>query len=391
MAENNELNSDLFTPSGCLTMKALEGYMEGNLSGPGEMEVKAHLERCDFCADALEGLRLMNDQERFNNHIREINRNIAQRLRESHRKRPMTRRISDRTFYFSVAATVIVMVAITYLLFMTAQENETGITDVPVTEKQEYLPGESDDPEEKEISRNVAAPGPEKTPGEKGNEALNGKGSVPEQDEMAAGRMESTAGNAVFDEESLAVAEDLTAMDESSEKTEQKATAIEETVVPPVIVSAPAEVEEEDQGMPEPVREMAGTGAAEVPGEPTLTLNDLATAKRSKSEEGAVIYHVVEQMPQFPGGEEKMTEYLSDNLQYPSSAIESGIEGDVFISFIVTKKGKVKKAEVMQGIGGGCDQEALRVIRAMPDWAPGRQRGEPVDVMMVLPVQFRLD
>ena len=101
-------------------------------------------------------------------------------------------------------------------------------------------------------------------------------------------------------------------------------------------------------------------------------------------------YTVVEQMPEYPGGEQKMAEFLEKNIVYPQIAKESGIQGTVYISFVVTKEGKVKGAKVMRGIGGGCDQEALRVVKSMPDWKPGKQAGKAVPVQFNLPVKFKL-
>ncbi len=83
--------------------------------------------------------------------------------------------------------------------------------------------------------------------------------------------------------------------------------------------------------------------------------------------------------------------YLSANIKYPVEAKDQGIEGRVYINFIVEKDGSVDSAWVLRGIGGGCDEEALRVVREMPDWTPGYQHGEAVRVSYNLPVKFSLD
>ncbi|MCC7231486.1 MAG: TonB family protein [Bacteroidia bacterium] len=102
------------------------------------------------------------------------------------------------------------------------------------------------------------------------------------------------------------------------------------------------------------------------------------------------IFTVVEEMPSFPGGESKLFEYLSKNIKYPPVARENGIQGRVYVSFVVDKDGKIKDAVVRRGIGGGCDEEALRVVKSMPDWKPGRQNGRNVQVQYNLPVNFTL-
>jgi protein TonB len=101
------------------------------------------------------------------------------------------------------------------------------------------------------------------------------------------------------------------------------------------------------------------------------------------------IFTVVEEMPSFPGGEEKLFEYLG-KIKYPSIARENGISGRVYVTFVVDKDGKIKDAKILRGIGGGCDEEALRVVRSMPDWKPGRQNGRNVSVQYNLPVNFNL-
>jgi protein TonB len=99
---------------------------------------------------------------------------------------------------------------------------------------------------------------------------------------------------------------------------------------------------------------------------------------------------VVEQMPDFPGGEGELYKYLQEHIKYPPLARESGIVGTVYVRFVVDKYGKISNVSLLRGIGGGCDEEALRVIKAMPDWKPGKQNGLAVPVYFTLPVKFTL-
>lgn len=103
------------------------------------------------------------------------------------------------------------------------------------------------------------------------------------------------------------------------------------------------------------------------------------------------IFVVVEDMPHFPGGEPALMKYLSTHIQYPELAKESGIQGRVFINFVVEPDGSIDHVKVLRGIGGGCDQEAIRVVKSMPKWVPGKQRGKPVRVSFNLPVKFTLE
>ncbi len=102
------------------------------------------------------------------------------------------------------------------------------------------------------------------------------------------------------------------------------------------------------------------------------------------------IFEVVEQMPEFPGGYEKMMEYLSKNIKYPQMAKEAGVKGKVYVQFVVGSDGKITDIKTIRGIGSGCDEVAMAAVKKMPKWTPGEQRGKKVPVRFVLPVNFTL-
>ncbi len=104
-----------------------------------------------------------------------------------------------------------------------------------------------------------------------------------------------------------------------------------------------------------------------------------------------VIFTVVEDQPSFPGGEEARRRYLEENLRYPTMAREAGIQGTVFLTFVVEPDGSITNVRVLRGIGGGCDEAAVRAVENMPRWEPGRQRGQPVRVQFNMPVRFILN
>lgn len=119
----------------------------------------------------------------------------------------------------------------------------------------------------------------------------------------------------------------------------------------------------------------------------------LSQAADAAEEEGAVVeqgevYKVVEDMPQFPGG--NAFRYLAQHIRYPEEAVKNGIEGIVYVQFVVDKDGKIVEPKVVQGVCPELDAEALRVVSGMPAWKPGMQRGKPVAVSFVLPVVFHL-
>jgi len=102
------------------------------------------------------------------------------------------------------------------------------------------------------------------------------------------------------------------------------------------------------------------------------------------------IFLVVEDQAAFPGGPEAWSKFLRKNLKYPRQATRMGIEGRVFLSFVVDQQGKLSDIVVARGIGGGCDQEAMRVLANSPRWAPGKQRGRAVKSRMSIQILFRL-
>ncbi|WP_439880489.1 energy transducer TonB [Pontibacter sp. MBLB2868] len=102
------------------------------------------------------------------------------------------------------------------------------------------------------------------------------------------------------------------------------------------------------------------------------------------------IFIIVEEMPEFIGGEKAMLQYLSKKINYPAMAQRQGIEGLVVVSFIVSETGKIRDVEVIKGLGSGTDEEALRVVRNMPDWKPGKQNSRKVPVRYTLPIRFSL-
>lgn len=103
------------------------------------------------------------------------------------------------------------------------------------------------------------------------------------------------------------------------------------------------------------------------------------------------IYTVVEQQPEFSGGYDAMMTFIKQNMRYPANARQQGIEGTVFVSFIVGADGSVTDAKVIRGISQECDEEARRVVESFPNWIPGKQSGEPVSVRFVLPLKYKLN
>lgn len=101
-------------------------------------------------------------------------------------------------------------------------------------------------------------------------------------------------------------------------------------------------------------------------------------------------YTFVEQMPSFPNGTEAMYNFIYSTLTYPLIAQANGISGQVIVQFVVSAEGKIQQASVARGIGGGCNEEALRIVNSMPNWKPGKHNGINVPVLFTLPIKFSL-
>jgi len=169
--------------------------------------------------------------------------------------------------------------------------------------------------------------------------------------------------------------EDLTEME--IPQTEQKVTPPPPPPPPTLEIVPDEEIIEED--------EIAST---EVTQETRIEVPIIDMEEEGPSE--PEIFFVVEEMPSFPGGEEELLKFMAENTKYPPLARENGLQGNVFITFVVDERGRIDKVKVLRGIGGGCDEEAIRVVKAMPQWKPGKQRGMPVRVQYNLPFRFTL-
>ncbi len=118
-------------------------------------------------------------------------------------------------------------------------------------------------------------------------------------------------------------------------------------------------------------------------------ITDNSEGMNSQSEDDP-IFTIVEVMPEYSGGLDSLMQYLVRNIEYPSAAKKNLISGIVYVQFVVFKTGDVGNVKVIRGIGAGCDEEAVRVVKEMPKWNPGTQRGKEVNVLYTLPVRYVL-
>jgi len=156
---------------------------------------------------------------------------------------------------------------------------------------------------------------------------------------------------------------------------------------PPPKVQAPQIIEVSDEEITEEIEVDLDIEMTEDTKIEEVIYSDEEAMPEERADE---IFTIVEEQPAPVGGMQAFYDFVSKNLKYPSLASRSGIEGRVFVQFVVEKDGDLTDIQVVKGIGGGCDEEAARVLALAPNWQPGKQRGEPVRVRMILPIMFKL-
>ena len=123
------------------------------------------------------------------------------------------------------------------------------------------------------------------------------------------------------------------------------------------------------------------------------TIIDVAPVIETEAEEEedeAQVFFIVEEMPEFPGGELALRKFIANSIKYPVIAQENGIQGKVYVTFVVDKDGSISNAKIARGVDPSIDKEALRVVNNLPKWKPGKQRGKPVRVSYTVPINFVL-
>ncbi len=122
----------------------------------------------------------------------------------------------------------------------------------------------------------------------------------------------------------------------------------------------------------------------------SILKNDTSYVGAKDETETDKVYQAVEKMPEFPGGKQRLLNWVMKNIQYPAEAREMGIQGRVIVQFVVNKNGKAVEPVIVQSLHHLLDDEAIRLVESMPRWKPGEEKGEPVRVKFTMPINFRL-
>jgi len=368
--------SALFLPSGCLTPSALESLASGNLREEELHSCQEHLEHCALCSDSLAGLRswltshppatpvaeiqmeivdhkrakrqlVPHSKKHFSEKISGINKRVQNRV-EVHKETQNKR--TELSFpspyrWLSLAASIVLFFGVYYLVRMKPPDKETALAKqtVTVTDQQAY----------QDTGRSAVATPQRVTSSEK-------ESSSPAPGEPAVASVEMDSD----------IIEDDNIMEYQAVDEVQEVVSLEYKAPPAPDVPAAAN------------ESLAVSGISQKSKRSVV----LTPAREENSE----IFSVVEEPPVFPGGAESMNRFILENIRYPETAKESGMEGVVHIRFIVDTNGVIRNARVVRGISRDFDEEALRMINNMPSWVPGKQGGKPVASEMEIPVRFKI-
>jgi len=161
--------------------------------------------------------------------------------------------------------------------------------------------------------------------------------------------------------------------------------------VPPVVKPDEQVSEEPPPTQKELLEEKTAIGKVDVAQGSDDIAAPSGTAENGKGGGEDVPFEIVDQMPQFPGGEREMMRFIRNNLRYPMSAQANAVQGTVVLNFVVNREGKIVNIKVIKSVGFGCDEESVRVLEMMPLWSPGKQKGQTVLVSFTMPIRFVLN
>jgi len=393
MNDKSNKSSALFTPSGCLTGDALMLFVSGSLKGASLLKAQKHISECPLCADAADGLRMWlketesgetialetpgkpepgsSDLSRrkpnvylhankssgkpaneFHARTDVLNERIKQRLHtHSIIEASENKRIPYKPFvWLAAAASIVILIGSFYVVWVQNQADKLRIDKQRAAEMAMLESAASSDtitftlPEDKTML------------------------AMKMKKEKGTKESSQTAAVIVNEDAEVLNQDELNATSKAAEITE--AQPAEEIAV----MKEEAKVSAVQKAIPAP----SGKNAKS------------ATKSGINEAEDSPVFTLVEEMPSFPGGDAERNKFLAENIVYPQLAMESGIQGTVYMSFIVNTDGKIADVKIIRGIGGGCDEEALRVVKLMPNWKPGRQNGKTVRTLFNMPVYFKL-
>lgn len=329
---NSDYKNNLFLDSGCLTARALQDYYADQLSREDAGLVEKHLMSCEFCAEALEGMLFMDDDNAFIKDVELLNSQIQSKSTFKTRSFPLWGVVSS-------AASIIIIVGFVFLFqnnnnkektqFATVTDSLSTAVNIQKEEKMDH-------------------------PGEKG-----GKKGIVETD---SGKRQKA-------------------------NLEDPKKEVEKEISENVVRGTDSTILHIDGVNAVPIGGVMEREQEQVPEVPGL---QMSVQKRTETVMEKTLSAAT---PQFPGGHEAMLQFLSDSLQYPEKAIQNAISGEIEVGFLVNKDGSLSHIKVIKGMGYGCDEEAIRLVSIMPRWQPVIQGNDTlalahrISIPFILPVK----
>ncbi len=337
------------TKDGYYTREKMNAYLNGDLEDYERRAFEKLLEEDPFLRDAMEGVQAAG-WDKTQKHLRQVDKKVDILSGVS---KPATFNMQWRNM--AVAAMVLVLIGASYFII---QQIDTSTSN-----NQSAM----EDPIEKSEENYMEQPVLETEP-EIGNTPV-----VEEETVNELPPAEQLRDAAELDEEIEAAvrSEDLVVADEIELEDDMELRQPEETPAAPEMKTREAEVDDSNVT--------------------TTFSGDVLSGTTASEQNYYDTYSVVEEEPQFPGGPKALEKYLAETIQYPPQAKDSQIEGTVYVSFVITETGDIVESRVVKGIGGECDEEALRAVNNMPAWMPASQGGVFVKRQYTLPVRFNLD
>ncbi len=380
--EKHESGPDYFSPSGCLTREGMQAVVTGNLDSSMREQVEKHLSECEFCRLAMEGtLSFVEDHgtAAWEQDLASAD-SLAGVLVPG--APPETVSVSGKRRHnviwtsVAVAATIVLFLGLAYVirLWLPIQPEQLA-QQTPPQEAVEIPPPVMEDRQEPAEARPAEqeAPGP-------GPAAATTAGirehripvEASEQETPIPDTVALTTDPLLFHNITASQAPQASASYGGFQNT-GSGTAMNTVQPDQVVITS----------------ESKSVSQEHIKAVSVMEKKALKEEQLSQDDAPAVFY-LVEEMPSFPGGQDSLQAFLNRNIRYPLQAREAKLSGTVQLSFVIDRKGRIRDITVLKGIGMACDEEAIRVVKNMPRWHPGKQAGKTVDVRFTLPVRFEL-
>ncbi len=372
----------IFNESGCLSFGAMKRYLNGGIKGNEKADFEQHLAGCLFCREAMEGMGAVEDQAKTEQAVDDINSRVDNVVKKQvNITKPEVKRIDKTWMYLSAAASVLVVAGL-YTLFKLQQQP----TDNLISERISTM----EQTKEEQIPREPSKAKPDKNETMLHEDVRTRQVAVDDEDDNINELPED-----VENSEDNEKAKVSAPVEEPKDRVAD--VGVTEGQVKKEFITKDEDVSDDAATVETEAQEVVvvGYGSVENNYSAGSKKADKKSMQRSspapKINQEEDVFYKLEEMPHFRGGgKDVFSQYIQEQIMYPSDAVEQEKEGQVIVEFTVTREGKVKNVKVVEGIYPSLDKEALRVVSASPEWSPGIQNGKPVDVRYKFAVKFSL-